>query len=252
MIGKFHLFAGRDLLLLKHEVIQSRKAALAESTHKAHITQWKTFYKFCSHYGLVWIPASAEILSLYAQFLARSFKSPQSVANYVAGVKLLHIVLHQNTSAFDTVEYRLTIKGITRQLKHRPRQAAPITPALLAQFRQHLDIDQPTDATFWSLFLIAFYAMARKSNLVPVSRAKFDPEKQLCRDRVLVGQSCLLVFWSWAKNIQVPDRLHKIPLLAILGSALFPVAAYVNMCRLVKVGPKNAAFSIPHCKQFVV
>ena len=32
------------------------------------------------------------------------------------------------------------------------------------------------DAMFWALFLIAFFTMARKSNLVPDSVDKLDPE----------------------------------------------------------------------------
>ena len=58
--------------------------------------------------------------------------------------------------------------------------------------------------------MIAFFAMAHKSKFVPESIAKYDHTKQLCPERVLVGDKCLLVVWDWAKNIQQGERLHKV------------------------------------------
>lgn len=230
---------------------RSRQAAYADSTHKVHKVQWKTYIKFCLFYNFDLVPVSAENLSLFAQFLARSFVSPSTIKNYISGAKLLHIIMQVDTKAFETYEFKLTIKGITRRLKHMPRQASPITPALLLQFRKFLDLNNPADASYWSLFLTAFFAMARKSNLVPASKNSFDPEKQLSRSRVLVGEDCLLVIWSWAKNIQKGDRMHKMPLLSIRQSPLCPVLAYKNMCSLVKVGNNQPAFSVPAGKGHV-
>ena len=171
-------------------------------------------------------PADAETICLFAQFLARSFKAPQSILNYVASVKLWHTLLDLDTSLFNSIEFKLPKKGLLRSVQHIIRQAAPMTPQILRRIRQKLKLHNPADATYWALFLIAFFTMAWKSNLVPDTAASFNPEKQLSRQKILVGDGCLLVFWTWAKNIQNRDRAYKIPLLQIPGSPLCPVAAY--------------------------
>ena len=189
-------------------------------------------------------PADAETVSLFAQFLARSFKAPQSIMNYVASVKLWHTLLDFDISLFSSIEFKLTKRGLFRIMQHTVRQASPITPEILMSFRQKLNLSNPTDATFWALFLIAFFTMARKSNLVPDSVDKFDPEKQLSREKVLIGNGCLLVVWTWAKNIQNRDRTHKVPIIHIPGSPLCPVEAYQNMCQLTPLDSRQAAFSL--------
>ena len=162
----------------------------------------------------------------------------------VASVKLWHTLLDLDTSLFNSIEFKLTKKGLLRSMQHIIRQAAPMTPQILRRIRQKLKLHNPADATYWALFLIAFFTMARKSNLVPDTVASFNPEKQLSRQKILVGDGCLLVFWTWAKNIQNRDRAHKIPLLQIPGSPLCPVAAYKNMCNLIPLKEHQAAFSV--------
>ena len=233
-----------DLALLKFQVSRTQKAAYAPGTNQAHIVQWGAYLKFCLYYGLQYVPVTSEILCLYAQFLSRSFKTTAAICNYISGVKTMHTLLDKSTEAFSGVRYKLTIKGLARNLHHAAQQAAPITPDILLSFLKFLDLKEQEDATFWSLFLTAFFTMARKSNLVPDSVGKYDPEKQLSRGKVLVGKHSILVTWSWAKNIQFGQRLHKVPLLEIKGSPLCPVKAYVNMCNLVRADSHHAAFSV--------
>ena len=147
-------------------------------------------------------------------------------------------------TAFNSLELVLTKQGLFRILSHITKQAAPVTPELLAMFRQHLDMSDPTDATFWALFLIAFFTMARNPNLVPDTASSFDPDKQLSREKVLVGNGCLMVVWTWAKNIQNRNRAHKVPILHIPGSPLCPVEAYKNMCQLVPLEAQHPAFAL--------
>ena len=232
-------------------MLQSRQAAYAVSTQKGHQHHWNYFARFCVHFDLIMVPASAETLSLYAQFLSRTFKAVTSIANYISSVKLLHIMLAQPTEAFSAFEYKITLKGLTRNKKHMVRQALPITPQLLVTFQGMLNLQDPVDATYWCLFLFAFFAMARKSNLVPNSSKKFDPNKQLIRDRVLIGDDCLLLVWDWAKNIQAGERAHKVPLMAMHQSSLCPLKAYLHMCRLVPAGGKDPVFAV-HKKQSLV
>ena len=151
-------------------MLESQRAAYADSTQRAHKLQWKTYIKFCLYFNRDSLPASAETVCLYAQFLSRTLKSPRSIGNYIAAVKILHILLEKSTDGFASFEVKLTLRGISRVKKHLVRQATPVTPQLLSEILQCLDINNPTDATFWSLFLIAFFAKAREFNLVPANK----------------------------------------------------------------------------------
>ena len=218
--------------MLKNELAFTRQAAYAQSTKSAHVFHWKT-YQILPLFGLRITPANPETICLFAQFLAHSFRAPQSIVNYVASVKLWHSLLGLDMTAFNSKW------GLFRILAHIPKQAAPVTPEHLSMFRQHLHISDPIDTTFWPLFLIAFFTMAHKSNLVPDTTSSFDPDKQVSREKVLVGNGCLMVICTWVKNIQNRNRAHKMPILHIPGSYLCHAEAYKN----VSLGPITGSAS---------
>ena len=65
-------------------------------------------------------------------------------------------------------------------------RALPITIDILLKIYNHIDLSDVKHATIWSLFLFAFFLMARKSNLVPDSVHKFDSKKQLTREKIVL------------------------------------------------------------------
>ena len=107
---------------------------------------------------------------------------------------------------------------------------------------EFLDMDNSLDITFWSLFLLAFFMMSRKSNLVPTSVSKFDKNKQLCRGDIVVEQDILIILVKWSKTIQFGQRMLRIPIASIPGNILCPVAAYKNMIRCVPARSNSPAF----------
>ena len=76
------------------------------------------------------MPASVEVMCLYAEFLSRSFKSYNSVVNYTLAVKLLHEFLDIPVIDLRRLEFKLTLRGIKRNMKHVPVKAIPVTPQL--------------------------------------------------------------------------------------------------------------------------
>ena len=82
-----------SLGVLQKEVKTSMKAAFAEGTSKNLKVQWRAYLLFCKFYGLKTILATTHTLCLYGQFLGRSFKSVESIRNYISGVKTMHLFL---------------------------------------------------------------------------------------------------------------------------------------------------------------
>lgn len=201
---------------------------------------------FCEYFQINPIPTTVQVLCFYAQFLSRSFKSVNSIKNYLSGVKLLHLYLDDDYPKFDEFQLKLTLKGLARMNPHCPKQALHITPQILLRIFELLDISKPYDATFWCLFLHAFFLMFRKSNLVPNSVKQFDERKQLCRKNIKYDRSKGMLIFDicWSKTIQCGERTLYIPLVEIPNSSLCPVKAYINMITLIPAENESPAFCI--------
>lgn len=189
------------------------------------------------------MPTTATTLCLYAQFLSRSFKSESAIRNYISGVKALHSLIalpFPDTGS----ELRLALRGIRRLKSRPPNQACPITLSLLKSIFRLLDLAQPVDAVFWSLFLSAFFTLARKSNLV-ASKSLAEP-RQVRRADVACTNDRLVFTFRWTKTMQDGSRPLVVPCVAFPGSVLCPVRAYRNMLHLVPASAKGPAFVLPH------
>ena len=101
--------------------------------------------------------------------LSRSFKSVASIKNYISGVRTLHLLMQYPFPYLNEFSVKLLFKGLSRINPHLPKQAAPITLDILKEVRGFLNLKDCNDASYWCLFLFAFFLMARKSNLVPNS-----------------------------------------------------------------------------------
>lgn len=228
--------------MLQKELHATRKAAFAEGTTKNLWWQWKLFIMFCTYFSFNPLPATIECLCLYAQFLSRSFKSVSSICNYISGVRTLHVLLDSPYEADNSVELKMTLRGLRRTKPHKVRQAAPLCPRLLARIYVNIVFQDPVQATLWALILLAFFTLARKSNLVVTGKQKFDKDKQLCRSDVILGKQGMLVQFKWSKTNQFGLRCHLVPIMSIPDSPLCPVRAYKNMIKLVPGSPSDPAF----------
>lgn len=199
---------------------------------------------FCFYFDVAPIPVTFKTINCYAQFLSRSFKSTDSIRNYINGVKIMHFYLDLPFPPLDNFEFKLLMAGISRVKQHCPRQARPITPDLLKEMLKFLDLDNCTDIVYWCLFLFAFFLMSRKSNLVPDSVDSFDCKRQLTRGKVFMHERVAIVVFEWTKTIQCGERILKIPLVKIDDSILCPVTAYNRMCRMIPAPEESPAFVI--------
>lgn len=230
---------------LKRDLKSSRRHAYADSTNKNLKIQWETYLLFCIYFGLSYLPVSTETLSLYAQFLSRSFKAIQTIRNYISGVKTMHYLLGYSVENINNFILSLSLKGIAKLHPHLVKQAQPITPEILKRMYNILNMKSKTDIVFWCLFLFAFFLFARKSNLVPDSIKDRNSNKILLRKDVELKKEILIVTMRWSKTNQFGQRVLKNPLLEIPGSILCPVVAYKKMLDEVKAEESDPLFTLP-------
>lgn len=102
---------------LRVELRHSTKHGYAEGTSRNLRIQWQSYLLFCVYFGLSSVPTTTETLSLYAQFLSRSFKAVDSIRNYISGVRTMHLLLGIDID-INTFLLHLSLKGINRLNPH--------------------------------------------------------------------------------------------------------------------------------------
>jgi len=155
----------------------------------------------------------------------------------------MHVINELDISMFDDYLIKMMIRGVKVDKKHVIKKAAVMTPAILLRLFEVLDPSLSEDCTFWALFVIAFFLLARKSNLVPDSVKKFDASKQLTRGDIEVTEDSLLVTLKWSKTNQT-GRREVFPLMKMEGSNLCPVMAYGRMLERFPADDASPAFLV--------
>ena len=99
------------------------------------------------------------------------------------GVKLMHNALDQPFPE-DDFQVDSTLMAIKRQLAGTPYQTLPITPEILQQLYLFVDVNDPEQLALWCCILTGFRCLLRKSNLVPKTMEKFNPDTGLSRSKI--------------------------------------------------------------------
>ena len=181
MIGNPYLFSDDHLPKLRRDLDHSNKAAYADGTRKKIRVQWESYLLFCAYFSFVTLPTSTKTLQLFAKFLSRTFKSTDSIRNYINGVKTMHLRLGYSVEHINKFSLNLPPKGIAKLHPYCRKQAQPITPEILFSIADSMNFSNKTNLVYWCLILFAFYLLARKSNLVPTTNKDLFEKKFLLR-----------------------------------------------------------------------
>jgi hypothetical protein len=156
---------GDELGILRSEASAFCGAAFATATKRTYRSQVNLYFKFCSDFGLIPIPASQETLVTYNAFLARRL-SANSIPGYMNVVRLLHLEAGFKNPLCDNWEIKAIQKGISRLLGKPPKQKSPITIGILLDLYKTVN-NTPEDTAFWATCLVSFYGFLRKSTVLP-------------------------------------------------------------------------------------
>ena len=162
-------------------------------------TQLRAYFLFCTFFGITPVPASLETVLLYTQFLSRSFKAPQSIKNYLNGVKFLHILLGFEYAFTGNYMIALLFRGIERNANHVPQRAAPMTPDVLQVFARITDFSDSRDLVTLAASFLLFFLMARAGN---VFARHSDPHIGLRRKDIRFSGNMMYVTFKRTKTIQ--------------------------------------------------
>ena len=153
------------------------------------------------------------MLLRYIALLARGPYAFRSATNMIGSLKWFSLLLDPSSEkTFEAVLVAVSLKGLKAQLSRPVRQKLPLTVGHLQKFFSILDFSSEKHLACWCAMLLAFFGCFRLSNLVPPSKAKFDPLKHLRRDDIRFKGKMVLVYYKWSKTHQNSDRVSWIPI----------------------------------------
>ena len=197
------------MLVLDTHVAHTKSQSVKDPTKKNLMTQLTAYQRFCDKYNLQYFPADNKQICRFGQHLASTFRSPDSIGNYLSAVRTFMALLGMPIPSPAEKEMQMFIQGLKRMMDHEVKQAAPITPEILLRMSRVVDYTNLTDMVAWVATLIGFTMFLRKSNLVPDNMVSFDSHMQFRRkDFNTTGPTSVMmaeITWGQKPTVQTED-----------------------------------------------
>jgi hypothetical protein len=197
---------------LRSQNVRTQGFRFAQSTRKNYISHVRTWFFFSCYFDIPSLPAAEEHLCLFMELMSNT-AGYEHCKNILGGVKYLHGALGlpfpSNSFSLDT-----TMQGLKRRLARTPFQVLPVNPTVLKLMYRGINVDKKEDLALWSSFLVAFYCLFRKANVVP-ENSKSDFSKVLTRENVEIDEINRKVYiyvgFSKTNQYRKYDRCIPIP-----------------------------------------
>lgn len=226
-------FLGDKLAALDEHCYQTLRRGYRPGMLKNIRSQALIYSRFCEFYGLHRFPASEWQLVRYVRYIANTVTSYETVMNYLAGVRTLHkLGGFQVADLKDSPNLIHILRAIKFELAHPVRRAEPVTPELLREMYNFLDLTDTQDIVCFTALLLGFYMFLRKSNLVPDTTKSFNEKEQLIRADVRIGKQLVLIDVKWTKTLQYCERSLLLPLIPVRDKRICPVF-WLKICSTV-------------------
>ena len=196
---------------LQSQNIISQGLRFATSTKNnvlSHIRQWLYFVNF---FGLDILPASPENLCLFMELMSNT-STYGHCKNVLSSVKYIHTATGRDFPS-NNFGLEATLQGINRRLKGTPQFVLPIDPTILRSMYRSINTNKPQDLSLWCSFLVAFFCLFRKANVVPKDK-NFDPECVLTRSDIAIDEEGrnVLIYVNFSKVNQYQKSFQVIPI----------------------------------------
>lgn len=203
------------------------------------------YHRFCNYYGFRMFPATAWQLVRYARYIANTVTSYETVQNYLAGVRKLHELGGYKVPGPQEPNIKHIMRALRQELAHPIKQAEPMTPVMLQAIYHQVDLKNKTEIVAYIALLVGFYLFLCKSNLVPDGKNSFNPQKQLTRADLHIGNKTVLVVIKWSKTIQYQEKELLLPLLLAKDITICPIFWLKLMIKKVRATGSEPLFAIP-------
>ena len=212
---------------LDQAVAHTKGQSVKESTKRNLLTQITAYQKFCDRYLLQYFPCNNTQLCRFGQHLTTNFESPDSVSNYISGIRTCLALLGLQVPDVNDKQMKMFTTGLKRVMPHAIKQAEPVTPQLLLKLSKVVKVSDQVEMVARTALLLGFYLFLRKSNLVPDTMTTFNINEQFCRgDLNLLGKDkAMMVKIRWSMSGYHADT----PITIKAEPSIWPTATFINI-----------------------
>ena len=233
-------FTGLSLLLSRNRVTQGFKYTKQSGANV--ISALRQYLYFVNYFVLPVLPASVQTIICFLEFMSLT-SSYGHLKHLLSSLKFLHLAYNLMFPSED-FQIDMTMQGLKRKLARVPFQVLPITPKILREMYKYLDMRKNEDLALWCAYLVAFFGLLRKKNVVPEGPG-FDHTKVLSRRNFSIDISSNIVYLyvGFSKTNQFGSRDLVLPIPGNSDPALDPVRHLAELFNRVNVQPSSPAFS---------
>ena len=209
-----------------------------EGTWQNKVSHLRQYISFCTFYDVDDFPIKLGTLLRFLALLGRGPLAFGSATNILASLKYFTAFLDPSSlRAFESILVVSSVKGLKAQLSRPVHQKLPFNVVHLIKFHSCIDLLNVKHLAAWVAMLLAFFGCLRLSNLVPLSKAKFDPAKQLRVNDIKFLDNLVVIFYKWSKTNQNTDRVTWIPVHCVDDPRFNLKVHLINLFRKVNAPP---------------
>ena len=229
----------RRLWLQAHTRIDS---ALRPRTASAYKSKFDLYLAFATWMQLTL--SSVESVICFLEFMAQQGSRAHTLMAYVSVMKHFFQLYDLDISVLDHRKIKLLIKSVSMNSVYTPKFKANFTPSLLIKIA--LACDSMLYGTVYKcVFLLAYFAFLRLSNLAPTSTQGFDPTRHILRGDVIFGPPGAHIIIKWAKAMQSSSKHQVVQIPLLNSSPICPVSALKSLISTIKAPPSSPLFMLP-------
>ena len=108
----------QELYLLDIKVAETKSQSVKDSTKKNLLSHLNAYQTFCNKYQLPYFPCDNRQLCRFGQHLSSTFESPDSVSNYLSGIRTCMALLGMTVPDTADKQMKMFTAGLKRAMPH--------------------------------------------------------------------------------------------------------------------------------------
>ena len=178
------------------------------ATAQAHKTHFRMYLSVMIFYSLP-VNLTAQTLLIFMEFLSRYQLSHRVIRNYLSSLSSLAQFYGLDASHLSHPAVSRFLRSLSINSPFRP------TPRGIFDIRTLYHISKACDSLsdphlFTAIFLVAFYAFLRLSNIAPQSNRQFSHSKHFLRKDIVFAPPGAHLLIKWTKTLQDNNSSHLV------------------------------------------
>ena len=211
-------------------------SAYRPKTLRTHQSHFKLFLQFLQFIQVDILEATHLSILAFIEFLCFNNISHASIQAYLSSIRSQFKLLSLPLSPFSHHSVILALRSIALHVPVPKKVKGILDLQSLLSIVSSCTL-LPSGPSYKALFLTAFFAFFRLSNLVPPSVTTFSPLIHLCRADFIPHKDFATIVIKWSKTLQKQSQFATVQIPVLSPSPLCPVTALQDMINAFPLPP---------------